>query len=99
MLRHIPSVTNLVVNCLQGEVQCIEQIGQLKHLVSLKIGVESLQSIAFLELLPPILEVLYLEEAKSKNLNLSDSAGLVAFGGFTWRGIRKKSTWSVNSAV
>ena len=39
MLRHIPSVTNLVVNCLQGEVEGIEQIGQLKHLVSLKIGV------------------------------------------------------------
>ena len=71
MLRHIPSVTNLVVNCLQGEVEGIEQIGQLKHLVSLKIGVESLQSLAFLEQLPPILEVLYLEEAKSKNLNLS----------------------------
>jgi hypothetical protein len=37
----------------------------------LKIGVESLQSLAFLEQLPPTLEVLYLEEAKSKNLNLS----------------------------
>ena len=71
MLRHIPSVTNLVVNCLQGEVEGIEQIGQLKHLVSLKIGVESLQSLAFLEQLPPSLEVLYLEEAKSKNLDLS----------------------------
>jgi Leucine-rich repeat (LRR) protein len=71
IVRHIPSVRKLVVNCLQGEVEGIEEIGQLKNLVSLKIGVESLQDLAFLEQLPPILETLYLEEAKKKNLNLS----------------------------
>ena len=70
MLRHIPSVTNLVVNCLQGEVEGIEQIGQLKHIVSLKIGVESLQSLAFLEQLPPNLEVLYLERGEIEESKL-----------------------------
>ncbi len=70
-LRHIPSVKNLVINCLQGEVENIDEIGLLPNLTSLKVGIHSLESLGFLEQVPPTLRVLYLEEAKKKTLDLS----------------------------
>jgi hypothetical protein len=70
MLRHIPSVKTLVVNCLGGEVDGVDEIGRLKNLVNLTVGIECLNDFTFLDGLPPSLKILYLEEAKKKTLSL-----------------------------
>ena len=70
MLQYIPSVKRLVVNCLSGEVDGVDEIGRLKNLVNLTVGIQCLSDFTFLDGLPPSLEVLHLEEAKSKTLSL-----------------------------
>ena len=52
------------MNCLSGEVDGVDEIGRLKNLVNLTIGIECLNDFTFLDGLPPSLKVLYLEEAK-----------------------------------
>ena len=69
-LQFIPSVSKLVVNCLQGPIKNVERIGDLQRLTSLKVGITQLRDFGFLERLPPLLDTLYLEEAQSKNLSL-----------------------------
>ena len=70
LLQFIPSVSRLVVNCLQGPVKHVERIGDLQRLTSLKVGIMQLRDFGFLERLPPTLETLYLEETRSKHLSV-----------------------------
>ena len=69
-LRFIPSVSRLVVNCLQGPVVNVACIGDLQHLTSLKVGITGIRDFGFLERLPPILDTLHLEEAQSKSVSI-----------------------------
>jgi hypothetical protein len=69
-LQFIPSVSRLVVNCLQGPVTHVESIGDLQCLTNLKVGIMQLLDFGFLERLPPSLDTLYLEETQSKNLSV-----------------------------
>jgi len=69
-LQFIPSVSKLVLNCLNGPVENIDTIGRLHNLTSLTIGIMQLQNLNFLTDLLPILEALSLEETTSKSLSL-----------------------------
>ena len=69
-LQFIPSVSKLVVNCLEGPVSHVERIGDLQNLTSLKVGIMLLLDFGFLERLPPQLDMLYLEETQSRNLSV-----------------------------
>ena len=51
MLQYIPSVKRLVLNCLSGEVDGVDEIGRLKNLVNLTIGIECLNDFTFLDCL------------------------------------------------
>jgi len=69
-LRNIPSVRNLVVNCLQDAVN-VDTIGELPNLETLGVGIYNLTSAKFLETVPATLKSLILEEATSPKLNLN----------------------------
>jgi len=68
-LENITNVQNLSIDCLQNAIN-IKSLEKLPYLKSLSIGIFSLESFDFLELLPTTLEQLFLGATNSKKPNL-----------------------------